>query len=105
MRPLREGREVFQHGQPVLPRAALYGPGRAAPSGGRPFVELVHYLVVYAPRQMGKTTALQALTRELSAAGGLVALYLSCESAAAVVDDYAAAELIVLSAIREAAFA
>ncbi len=45
---------------------------------------------VDAPRQMGKTTALQALTRELSAAGGRVALYLSCESAAAVGDDYAA---------------
>ena len=54
---------------------------------------------------MGKTTALQALTCELSAVGGRVALYLSCESAAAVGDDYAAAELIVLSAIREAAFA
>ena len=47
---------------------------------GRPLVEQGHYLVVHAPREMGKTTALQALTRELSAAGGRVALYLSCES-------------------------
>jgi len=57
----------------------------------RPLVEQGHYLVVHAPRQMGKTTALHALTRELSAA--------------AVGDDYAATELIVLSAIREAALA
>jgi hypothetical protein len=71
----------------------------------RPLVEQGHYFVVHAPRQTGKTTALLALTRDLSAAGGRVALYLSCGSAAAVGDDYAAAELIVLSAIQEAAFA
>jgi hypothetical protein len=62
------------------------------------------YFVVHAPRQTGKTTTLRALTRDLCAEGKRVALYVSCGSAAAAGDDYAAAERQVLSAIRDAAF-
>jgi hypothetical protein len=62
------------------------------------------YFVVHAPRQSGKTTTLLALTRDLRTKGERLALYVSCGSAAAAGDDYAAAERQVLAAIRDAAF-
>lgn len=60
------------------------------------------YFVVHAPRQTGKTTTLEALAAALSAVGDRVAIYVSCESAQVVGDDYAAAEDIVLQMIRTA---
>ena len=70
---------------------------------GRPLVEGWHYFVVHAPRQTGKTTTLRALARELTAAGQYAALWFSCERGEAADDDYGAAELQVLGAIRREA--
>lgn len=42
------------------------------------------YFVVHAPRQTGKTTSLIALARELTRLGQYVALYSSCQTAAAL---------------------
>ena len=38
------------------------------------------YFVVHAPRQTGKTTALQALVSEINAKGNMFALYCTLES-------------------------
>jgi hypothetical protein len=70
---------------------------------GRPLVEGWHYFVVHAPRQTGKTTTLRALARQLTAAGQYAALWFSCEPGEAAADDYGAAELQVLAAIRREA--
>ncbi|MEU7744254.1 ATP-binding protein [Nonomuraea sp. NPDC049158] len=61
------------------------------------------YFVLHAPRQTGKTTALRTLASELTAEGDIAALMLSCERAKSAGDDYAAAESLLLDALREAA--
>jgi hypothetical protein len=69
----------------------------------RELIQEGQYFVVHAPRQTGKTTTLTALAQDLTAEGGRVALLVSCERAKVAGDDYAAAELQILSAITEAA--
>jgi hypothetical protein len=69
----------------------------------RPLVEAGQYFIVHAPRQTGKTTALSALAQELTAQGRRVALMISCERAVAAGDDYTAAELQLLDALRNEA--
>ncbi len=61
------------------------------------------YFVLHAPRQVGKTTALLALARELTAEGQHVAALLSVEVGAGFPDDIDAAELAILDAWRGAA--
>jgi hypothetical protein len=63
-------------------------------------VEVGQYFVVHAPRQTGKTTTLTALARSLTASGRFAALLFSCERAEAAGDDYGAAEVQALTAIR-----
>jgi hypothetical protein len=67
----------------------------------RGLIEEGLYFVVHAPRQTGKTTTLIALADSLSAEGGRVAIYVSCESAQVAGEDYAAAEDMVLDLIRQ----
>ena len=46
----------------------------------RRLVGMERYFVIHAPRQTGKTTALQALVREINAKGEMVALYCTLET-------------------------
>lgn len=69
----------------------------------RRLIERKSYFVLHAPRQVGKTTALLSLGRELTAEGGHVAVLLSVEVGAAFPDDTDAAELAILDAWRDAA--
>lgn len=69
----------------------------------RRLIERKSYFVLHAPRQVGKTTALLTLGRELTAEGHHVAVLLSLEVGAAFPDDIDAAELAVLDAWRYAA--
>jgi AAA ATPase domain len=69
----------------------------------RPLIEQGRYFVVHAPRQTGKTTALMALAEELTERGRHIALLVSCERAEAAGNDYAAAELQLLDALRREA--
>lgn len=66
-------------------------------------VEQYGYFVVHAPRQTGKTTALRALAKQLTAAGRHAALLVSCEAGQAAGDDYGAAERILLSNLTQEA--
>ncbi|MFT3775670.1 MAG: AAA family ATPase [Minicystis sp.] len=66
-------------------------------------VEQLGYFVVHAPRQTGKTTAVRALAKELTASGRYAALYFSCEGGQAAGEDFDTAERIVLSRIRDEA--
>jgi hypothetical protein len=69
----------------------------------RSLAEQGRYFVVHAPRQTGKTTAMNSLAGELTASGRCVALRFSCEEGEPAGDDYGAAEVQVLNAIRQAA--
>ncbi|WP_179136799.1 hypothetical protein [Candidatus Entotheonella palauensis] len=55
------------------------------------------YFVVHAPRQTGKTTAMAALARELTASGKYIAVLVSMEVGAGFPDDLERAELTILS--------
>ncbi|GII75876.1 hypothetical protein Sru01_08580 [Sphaerisporangium rufum] len=68
----------------------------------RLLIDMDRYFVLHAPRQTGKTTALQTLAAELTAEGDIAALMFSCERAKSVGDDYAAAEEILLKSLRQA---
>jgi hypothetical protein len=88
--PCDPERDYMLPPEPRLPRARI-------------LVEAGQYFIVHAPRQTGKTTALSALAKELTAEGKHVALMFSCERGEVAEDDYGAAELQVLDAIRSAA--
>lgn len=55
------------------------------------------YFIVHAPRQTGKTTAMLALARRLTASGRYVAVVVSMEVGAGFPDDVGAAEEAILS--------
>ena len=95
--------KYFNTAGPCVPELHYMVPPEPRLPEARRLIARGQYFVVHAPRQSGKTTTLLALTRDLRAEGERVALYISCGSAAAVGDDYAAAEQQVLSAIREEA--
>lgn len=61
------------------------------------------YFVIHAPRQTGKTTAMLALAKELTASGRYVAALVSMEVGAAFNDDPEMAELAILEDWRESA--
>ena len=63
------------------------------------------YFILHAPRQVGKTTALLRLGKELTAAGDHVAVLVSMEGGAPFPHDPGAAELAILSAWRRRASA
>lgn len=71
----------------------------------RPLIEQGLYFVLHAPRQVGKTTSLLALGRELTAEGKYVSVLVSMERGAAFSDDPGAAELAILESWRDAAVA
>lgn len=54
------------------------------------------YFVVHAPRQVGKTTAMESLAQELTASGEYLAVLLSLETGAAFPDDPLKAEQAIL---------
>ena len=58
---------------------------------------------MHAPRPTGKTTTLAALAQQLTGEGKHAAMLSSCETAEVAGDDYNAAELQVLDAIRQEA--
>ena len=67
----------------------------------RALIERGLYFVVHAPRQTGKTTALKALARHLTAEGKFAALYFSCETAAAARNDHGLMEDLVIHRIQQ----
>jgi hypothetical protein len=67
---------------------------------GRLLIAQKLYFVLHAPRQVGKTTTLLALARELTAEGTYVAVLVSMEQGAPFPDDPGAAELAILDSWR-----
>lgn len=93
----------FNTAGPCAPTRHYMLPAQARLPEAREFVDDGQYFVVHAPRQTGKTTALAALARDLTASGRYAALHFSCESAEPAAEDYGQAELLVLEAIRRSA--
>jgi len=66
----------------------------------RRLIDEQHYFILHAPRQVGKTTALLALGRELTREGAYVAVLLSMEEGAPFSSDPGAAEGAILGSWR-----
>ena len=64
-------------------------------------IEQRSYFVIHAPRQTGKTTAMQALAEELTNTGRYIAVMVSAEVGAPYSHDPGAAELAILGAWRD----
>ncbi|MEX1366136.1 MAG: ATP-binding protein, partial [Nannocystaceae bacterium] len=69
----------------------------------RGLVEQMHYFVIHAPRQTGKTTALQTLASRLTEEGRYAAVLVSAEQGQAFEDDIDRAETAMLGAWASAA--
>lgn len=93
----------FNTAGPCAPTRHYMLPAQERLPQAREIVDEGQYFVVHAPRQTGKTTALAALARDLTASGRYAALHFSCENAEVAGEDYGQAELLVLEAIRQSA--
>jgi hypothetical protein len=60
-------------------------------------IEQGSYFVLHAPRQVGKTTTMLSLARELTESGNYVAVLVTMETGAGLKDDVGAAELAMLA--------
>lgn len=69
----------------------------------RQLIDQKGYFVLHAPRQVGKTTSLLTLARELTAEGRYAAVLVSMEVGAAFPEDVGAAEKAILGTWRSAA--
>lgn len=63
----------------------------------RQFLDRKQYVVLHAPRQVGKTTSIRALAHELTAEGRYAGAYVSAEQGQAMRDDIGAAEHAILN--------
>jgi hypothetical protein len=93
------GVRYFNTSGPCVPESHYMLPPEPRLPGARALVDRGSYFVVHAPRQTGKTTALGALARDLTAEGRHVALLFSCETAKVTGDDYGAAGRAILGRI------
>ncbi|MEV0617235.1 AAA family ATPase [Nonomuraea sp. NPDC050404] len=88
---------------PCDPRRHYMLPSTQRLPDAQALIDMERYFVLHAPRQTGKTTALDTLASELTAEGDVAALSFSCESAKVAGDDYGAAESLLLESLRDAA--
>jgi DNA polymerase III delta prime subunit len=65
-------------------------------------VEQQNYFVIHAPRQTGKTTAMLALAKQLTATGKYAAVMVSVEVGQPFMDDVGQVELAILASWRRA---
>ena len=72
--------KYFNVAGPCFPAKHYMLPALDRMPGIRRLVSREMYFVIHAPRQTGKTTAVQALAREINAAGEMVALYCTLET-------------------------
>lgn len=88
---------TFNTAGPCLPgRHYMLPPERRMP-GVRDVIDEMQYFVIHAPRQTGKTTALQALAERLTEEGRYAAVLVSAEMGAAFPIDVGKAEDAVLT--------
>ncbi|WP_188187876.1 AAA family ATPase [Nonomuraea sp. SYSU D8015] len=93
-------RKYFNTTGPCDPRIHYVVPSQPRLPEARQLIDLDRFFVIHAPRQSGKTTMLHSLEYELTKEGAAVVVAISCEEASVAGDDYEAAELILLDALR-----
>lgn len=88
---------TFNTAGPCLPGWHYMLPPERRMPGVRDVIDEMQYFVIHAPRQTGKTTALQALALRLTEEGRYAAVLVTAEMGAAFPRDVGKAELAMLS--------
>ena len=86
--------KYFNVAGPCFPEEHYMLPALDRMPGIRRLIARRQYFVVHAPRQTGKTTALQALVREINANGDMVAIYCTLETLQNAKDPIRASDTI-----------
>lgn len=91
--------KFFNTGGPCTPEDHYMLPAtqRLEAFGVERLIRQKQYFVVHAPRQVGKTTAMHELAKELTASGNYISIVLSMETGAAFRDDPRKAEQAIMS--------
>ena len=84
----------FNIAGPCIPSRHYMLPALDRLPGVRRLIDREQYFVIHAPRQTGKTTALNALVDEINAKGEMVALYCSLETLQNATDPARSAEAV-----------
>lgn len=71
-------------------------PATGRVQGLKALIDQQLYFVIHAPRQVGKTTSMIGLAKELTASGAYASVLLTCEQGAVFKDDVERAELAIL---------
>lgn len=92
----------FNTAGPVRPDEHYFIPHRLDWSEVLNLIERKQYFVLHAPRQSGKTTAIQELVRLINAMGTYTALYINIENAQAARDNVEKALITIIQKLQHA---
>ncbi|HSC25476.1 MAG TPA: AAA-like domain-containing protein [Candidatus Babeliales bacterium] len=91
----------FNTAGPIDPRKHYYIPHRLNEVEFRHLIEQEKYFILHAPRQSGKTTAIQMFVNELNVEGTYKVLYINVEPAQIARDNVEKGMRIILEELRE----
>lgn len=92
--------KFFNTTGPVNPDHHYFIPHRLDWAEVMELIERQQYFVLHAPRQSGKTTAIEEFTRSLNSNGSYSALYINVESAQAARDNVKEALIAILGVLK-----
>ncbi len=98
---MEKGKRFFNTVGAINPKDHYFIPHRLDWNQLTGFIEKKYYLVLHAPRQSGKTTAIIEFVKQLNQEGKYKSLYLSIESARMAVNDVPRAVQIILKQFRD----
>src|SRR5262249_19268179 len=92
----------FNTAGPINPEEHYFVSGRLNFKEVLSLIERKQFFVLHAPRQSGKTTAIQEFIRKLNSLGKYAAVYVNVESAQAARDKVEKALLTIIEALKYA---
>src|SRR5690349_14969825 len=93
--------KFFNTAGPINPEDHYYIPHRLNEAEVRSLIEQKKYFILHAPRQSGKTTAINLFTKQLNAEEKYKALYINVESAQPARSNMREAIEIILTEMQE----
>ncbi|MBA2369215.1 MAG: AAA-like domain-containing protein [Candidatus Protochlamydia sp.] len=94
--------KTFNTEGPIRPEEHYFIPDRLDPAEVFDLIEFKKYFVLHAPRQSGKTTAIQETVRQLNSNGKYNAVYLNVESAQPARDNVEKALISIIESLKYA---
>ena len=92
--------KFFNTAGPIIPEKHYFVPHRLDMEEIFGLIEREQYFVLHAPRQSGKTTAIQEIVKILNAQGKYFALYINIESAQAARGNVEKALIVIIQKLK-----